>query len=38
MRSEDSLNNYMQLLKDKDPLVSSLIHQLIENRATIAYN
>ena len=38
MRSEDSLNNYMQLLKDKDPLVSSLIHQLIENRATIADN
>jgi len=38
MGTEDNLDKYIHLLKDKDPLVSSLIHQLLESRATIADN
>ncbi len=38
MGPEDNLNKYLHLLKDKDPLLSSLIHQLIESRATAADN
>jgi sigma-B regulation protein RsbU (phosphoserine phosphatase) len=38
MGTEDNLNKYLHLLKDKDPLLSSLIHQLIEYRATAADN
>ena len=38
MRPEDNLNKHMELLKQKDPQVSSLIHQLIEYRASIADN
>jgi len=38
MGTEDNLNKYLHLLKGKDPLSSSLIHQLIEYRATIADN
>jgi len=38
MGTEDNLNKYLHLLKGKDPLVSSLIHQLIEYRATVADN
>lgn len=32
------LDKYTHLLKDKDPLVSSLVHQLLEYRAVIADN
>jgi len=32
------LDKYIHLLKDKDPLVSSLIYQLLDYRATIADN
>ena len=38
MGTEDNLNKYLHLLKGKDPLLSALIHQLIEYRATIADN
>ena len=38
MGTEDNLNKCLHLLKGKDPLVSSLIHQLIEYRATVADN
>jgi len=38
MGTEDNLNKYLYLLKGKDPLASSLIHQLIGYRATIADN
>jgi sigma-B regulation protein RsbU (phosphoserine phosphatase) len=38
MGAEDNLNKYLHLLKDKDPLHSSLIHQLLEYRATVADN
>ncbi|MGD9301856.1 MAG: SpoIIE family protein phosphatase [Desulfobacterales bacterium] len=38
MRPEDNLNKHIELLKQKDPQVSSLIHQLIEYRASIADN
>ena len=38
MGAEDNLNKYLDLLKGKDPLLSSLIHQLIEYRATVADN
>ena len=38
MGTEDNLNIYLHLLKDKDPLLSSLIQQLIEYRATAADN
>jgi sigma-B regulation protein RsbU (phosphoserine phosphatase) len=35
---EDNLHKYLHLLKDKDPLISALIHQLVEYRATVADN
>jgi sigma-B regulation protein RsbU (phosphoserine phosphatase) len=38
MKIEDNLNKYLHLLKDKDPLISALIHQLVEYRATVADN
>jgi sigma-B regulation protein RsbU (phosphoserine phosphatase) len=38
MQTEDNLDKYIHLLKDKDPLVSSLVHQLLESRATVADN
>ncbi len=38
MGAEDNLNKYLHLLKSKDPLHSSLIHQLLEYRATVADN
>ncbi len=38
MGTEDNLNKHLHLLKSKDPRASSLIHQLIEYRATIADN
>jgi sigma-B regulation protein RsbU (phosphoserine phosphatase) len=38
MGTEDNLDKYMHLLKDKDPLVSALVHQLLEFRATVADN
>jgi sigma-B regulation protein RsbU (phosphoserine phosphatase) len=38
MAIEDNLQKYLPLLRDKDPLLSSLIHQLIEYRATVADN
>jgi sigma-B regulation protein RsbU (phosphoserine phosphatase) len=38
METEDNLDKYIHLLKDKDPLVSSLFHQLLEYRATVADN
>ena len=38
MATEDNFNKYLHLLKGKDPLLSSLIYQLIEYRATIADN
>jgi len=38
MGSGDNLKKYLHLLKDKDPLLSSLIHQLVEYRATAADN
>jgi len=36
MGTEDNLNKYLHLLKGRDPLLASLIQQLIEYRATIA--
>ena len=36
MVTEDHLHKYLHLLKGKDPLLASLIHQLVEYRATIA--
>ena len=36
MGTEDNLNNYLHLLKGRDPLLAALIHQLVEYRATIA--
>ena len=38
MGTEENLNKYLPLLKGKDPLLSALIHQLIEYRATVADN
>ena len=38
MGIEDTLNKYLHLLKGKDPLISALIHELIEYRATVADN
>lgn len=38
MGTEDNLDKYIHLLKDKNPLVSSLIHQLLECRAVVADN
>lgn len=38
MATEDNLNKYLHLLKGKDPLLWSLIHQLLEYRATVADN
>ena len=38
MGTEDNLDKYIQLLKDKDPLVSALVHRLLEYRATVADN
>ena len=36
MGTEDNLHKYLPLLKGRDPLLASLIQQLIEYRATIA--
>ena len=38
MATEENLNKYLPLLKGKDPLLSALVHQLIESRATVADN
>ena len=38
MGTEDNLDKYIHLLKDKDPLVSALVHRLLEYRATVADN
>ena len=38
MGTEENLNKYLPLLKGKDPLLSALVHQLIEYRATVADN
>ena len=38
MATEFNLDKYTHLLKDRDPLVSSLVHQLLEYRAAIADN
>jgi len=38
MGTEDNLHKYLHLLKDKDPLHSLLVHQLLEYRATVADN
>jgi len=38
MATEENPNKYFPLLKGKDPLLSALIHQLIEYRATVADN
>ncbi|MGB5746351.1 MAG: PP2C family protein-serine/threonine phosphatase [Desulfobacterales bacterium] len=38
MGTENNLNKYLHLLKSKDPLASSLIHQMVEYRAIIADN
>jgi len=38
MGTEENFNKYLPLLKGKDPLLSALVHQLIEYRATVADN
>jgi sigma-B regulation protein RsbU (phosphoserine phosphatase) len=38
MGTEENFNKYLPLLKGKDPLLSALIHQLIEYRAIVADN
>ena len=38
MRTDDNLDKYIPLLKDNDPLLSALIHRLLEYRATVADN
>ena len=38
MITDDNLDKYIPLLKDNDPLLSALIHRLLEYRATVADN
>lgn len=38
MGTDNDLKKHLHLLKDRDPQVSSLIHQLLEYRATVADN